>query len=110
MNDMISKLSAVLDNPEQAERIKKIASSIIENQNSAKNETRSEPENTETEKTELPQLPQSKSYEKLFQTMNCSRNVTLLNAIKPYMRNSRAEKINSAIKAMEMIELLSKLK
>lgn len=110
MDDMISRISSILDDPEQAAKIKQIAASMM-----GDSSEKSEPIEVKTETEKLPttkevQAPVSRSYEKLFTSMNCSKNVTLLNAIRPYMRSSRAEKIGSAIKAMEMIELLSKLK
>lgn len=103
MDDMISRLSEILDNPEQAEKIKQIAASMMNGSSESINI--SEP--NEPEKSTV---PVSRSYEKLFTTVNYSRNANLLNAIKPYMRSSRADKIGSALKALEMIDLLSKLK
>ena len=38
-----------------------------------------------------------------------NKNIALLNAITPYMRESRATKINSAIKAIQVINILSSL-
>lgn len=111
MDDMISRISSILDDPEQAAKIKQIAASMM-----GESSEKSEPIEVKTESEDIPTVaeatsaPVSRSYEKLFSSMNCSKNVTLLNAIRPYMRSSRAEKIGSAIKAMEMIELLSKLK
>ena len=112
MDDMISRLSSILDDPEQAEKIKKIAASMM----GGASEEKTEPQATEEPNEPLPVMaetltpPKSNSYGKIFSSMGCSKNVSLLNAIRPYMRSSRAEKIGSAIKAMEMIELLSKLK
>ncbi len=111
MDDMISRISSILDDPEQAAKIKQIAASMLGDSSDASDAIEVKSEEADPEAVqEAPQNQVSKSYEKLFSTMNCSKNVTLLNAIRPYMRSSRAEKIGSAIKAMEMIELLSKLK
>ena len=109
MDDMISRISSILDDPEQAAKIKQIAASMMGGE-SNENISPEIHEVTEHEAAEAVQIQPTKSYDKLFSSMNCSKNVTLLNAIRPYMRSSRAEKISSAIKAMEMIELLSKLK
>lgn len=111
MDDMISRISSILDDPEQAAKIKQIAASMLGDTAAPTEpiEINSE-DNSSVPTDEATQSQVSRSYEKLFSTMNCSKNVTLLNAIRPYMRSSRAEKIGSAIKAMEMIELLSKLK
>ncbi len=112
MDDMISRLSSILDDPEQAEKIKKIAASMMGGETTESPEMQVAEENSEA----LPVMaenisqPRSNSYSRIFSAMGCSKNVSLLNAIRPYMRSSRAEKIGSAIKAMEMIELLSKLK
>lgn len=100
---MISRLSEILDNPEQAEKIKQIAASMM-------NGSSESIESSEPKEPEKSAAPVSRSYDKLFTTVNYSRNANLLNAIKPYMRSSRAEKIGSALKALEMIDLLSKLK
>jgi len=112
LDDMISRLSSILDDPEQAEKIKQIASSMMNSDSGEKEEIKTPEENNEalpvTAENFTPQ--HSNSYSKIFSSMGCSRGVSLLNAIRPYMRSSRAEKIGSAIKAMEMIELLSKLK
>ena len=112
MDDMISRLSSILDDPEQAEKIKKIAASMMGDDSEEKQTAQIEKENNAAlpAMTENIAQPQSNSYSKIFSAMSCSKNVSLLNAIRPYMRSSRAEKIGSAIKAMEMIELLSKLK
>ena len=107
MDDMISRISSILDDPEQAAKIKQIAASMMGNSPS---ETEHTEDTVPISVSETPQSSVMSSYGKLLSSMNCSKNVTLLNAIRPYMRSSRAEKIGSAIKAMEMIELLSKLK
>ena len=112
MEDMISRLSSILDDPEQAEKIKRIATSIMSD-NSAEKQDSNISENSGENLPVMAQTitpTQSNSYNKLLSSMNSSKNVSLLNALRPYMRSSRAEKIGSAIKAMEMIELLSKLK
>ena len=103
MDNMISRLSEILDDPEQAEKIKQIAASMM----SHSSDDAIKPEITVPSESSA---PISRSYEKLFATVNYSKNANLLNAIKPYMRSSRAEKISSALKALEMIDLLSKLK
>ena len=110
MDDMISKISSILDDPEQAAKIKQIASSMMGGDSQENIQTERERVEEQTAGTPPAQIKSTAPYDKLFSTMNCSKNVTLLNAIRPYMRSSRAEKIGSAIKAMEMMELLSKLK
>lgn len=108
---MISRLSSILDDPEQAEKIRKIAASMMKNDSEEKTVS-----STEETREDLPVMAENftstrtDSFNKLLSPTGCSRNVSLLNAIRPYMRSSRAEKIGSAIKAMEMIELFSKLK
>ncbi len=111
MDDMISRLSSILDDPEQAEKIKKIAASMMSNNSEEKTvPAAEEPSDALPVMAESFTQPKTDSFSKILSPAGCSRNVSLLNAIRPYMRSSRAEKIGSAIKAMEMIELLSKLK
>lgn len=116
MDNMISRISEILDDPVQAEKIKQIAASMMSGGSAA-----GEPAENSEDQTEAPgetaiTVPREEGrvsvggFEKYFSPSKSSRSITLLNAIKPYMRTSRAEKIVSAVKAMEMIELISKLK
>lgn len=115
MDDMISRISSILDDSEQVEKIKQIAASMM---GGSENKTSEQAEAQAVNTSSVDSIPaisgetisRSQSYSKLFSSINCTKNISLLNAIRPYMRSSRAEKIGSAIKAMEMIELLSKIK
>lgn len=115
MDDMISRISSILDDSEQVEKIKQIAASMMGN-NDDKNTEQGEVSTENIPKVETTPaisgdtVSRSQSYARIFSSINCTKNISLLNAIRPYMRSSRAEKIGSAIKAMEMIELLSKIK
>lgn len=118
MDNMISRISEILDDPVQAEKIKQIAGSMMAGTDSSKSNSKevseSDMEKTPTESSLSVPSDVGKvsggGFEKYFSPAKSSRSITLLNAIKPYMRSSRAEKIVSAVKAMEMIELISKLK
>jgi len=90
MDDMMSKISELLDDPSSAEKIKQIAQSFS-------GETDTSPNNKQS-----PLAAISPSSDKM------KRNIALLNAITPYMRPSRSEKIASAIKAIQIIDILSK--
>jgi hypothetical protein len=111
MDDMLSKISELLSDPAQAEKIKQIADSLsgINNEN---DETAQESHSTFSE----PVSSQNSDNDLMFSLFGnggfskdrMSRNIALLHAITPYLRPSRASKISSAIKAIQVIDILSK--
>ena len=99
---MMSKLSDILSDPDSAEKIKQVASSLF-------------PDQSGTSSSELPAEGVGFDMAKISQAISGvsvqnSREVNLLRAIMPYMRQSRADKISSAIKAIQVINILSALK
>ena len=122
MDDMISKISELLSDPAQAEKIKQIAGSLAGM--GSGNGTVETPSFSETasEENDPPSVPVSSfssgnsdnMLSSLFGSGNdlssdrMSRNIALLHAITPYLRPSRASKISSAIKAIQIIDILSK--
>ena len=101
-NDMFSKLTQMLDNPQAADIIKQIASSFASS-------------NTEEKEESVPVSATAGKrpdfdLDKIKNVMNKSdKNVTLLRAITPYMSKTRAGKIESAVKALQIINMLSYL-
>ena len=87
MNDLISGISEILDDPTAAAKIGEIAKSLAGS---------SETPTAETSAGENFSVP--------------DRHINLLKAIKPYMRDERSEKIGVAIKAMAMLKAITKLK
>lgn len=91
MDDMMSRISSLLENPESADKIKQIASSLG---GDGGNDTA---------------LASDGDMSAMFSGSEV-REVALLNAMKPYMRASRAEKIDAAIRALRMIRMLRNMK
>lgn len=110
MDDMFSRISALLDNPEQAEKIKQLAASFVKDESNKTTAPAAETAPGETLATAMTSTAMPQQLGNLLSGASHSRDVSLLNAIRPYMRKSRADKLSSAIKAMEMIEIFSKLK
>ncbi len=102
MSDLFSKISEILSNPEASQKIREIASSMSEGQ-------------TGTQTSDLPSVTNEPSdpmalLSGLSGGGAHSRDLNLLNAMRPYLRSSRAAKIDSAVKAIRMIEMLSALR
>ncbi len=115
MDDMISKISELLSDPSQAEKIKQIAASLAGNgESTALSDLSSEISLPDTGKTTSDQSNALGSVLNSSDTRptneNMSRNIALLKAITPYLRSSRASKISSAIKAIQIIDILSKVR
>ncbi|MDF2685258.1 MAG: hypothetical protein K0S55_439 [Clostridia bacterium] len=115
VDDMLSRISEILNNPEAANKLKQIASSLNEPGNKEAEKPLSSdlalPEKAGNENTSGFNLDNLASAFSGFNGGNSSdKNVLLLNAIRPYMRESRASKINTAIKAIQVINLLQNFK
>ena len=115
MPDLFSKISEILSNPEAAQKIREIASTLSSDAPSGGGETGGESVPASLG-TELPSLPASGGMDSLNFLSGLSsggahsRDLTLLNAVRPYLRSSRAGKIDNAIKAIRIIDLLSALR
>lgn len=112
MSDLFSKISEILSNPEAAQKIREIASGLSSDA-SVTGEAESVPV---SEEGDLPSLPASGGTHSLDLLSNFSsggvhgRDLALLHAVRPYLRSSRASKIDNAIKAIRIIDLLSALR
>jgi hypothetical protein len=99
VSDLFSKVSELLSDPKAAGAIRQIAASV------------SSPEGGEADaEPVLPELPSegAPSVGDLpFSLSSHRREVDLLNAMRPYLRASRADKVDRALKAIRMIDLLS---
>ena len=103
MPDLFSKISEIMSNPEAAQKIKEIASSLASESSSAPLPPPAE------ESVAASSEPVSAL--NLFSGISAhSREVALLNAVRPYLRSSRAERLNGAIKAIRVIAMLSGLR
>ncbi len=109
MPDLFSKVSELLSNPESAQKIRQIASSL------ASSEDSSEPSDAVPAEG-LPAVSSDNAdLTGLFSGLSSSvgghsREMALLNAVRPYLRSSRAGKIDRAIKAIRVIDMLSNLR
>ena len=113
MTDLFSKISEILSNPESAQKIREIAQSLSEG-GSAPVSSSDALNVSEPPMEESPSFPAaSMDPMRLFSGFSGgahNRELTLLNAVRPYLRSSRAGKIDNAIKAIRIIDLLSILR
>lgn len=104
MADLFSKVSEILADPEASRRIREIASSL----------SSSDPPPSEgvSDPVSSPDPPSdSASLQSLLLGAGShGREVALLRAVRPYLRASRAGKIDGAIRAIRMIDMLSSLR
>lgn len=111
MPDLFSKISEILSNPEAAQKIREIASTLSSSESAPPVE-----DFPESASDDLPALPTSGSLDSLnllsgFSGSGAhSRDLALLHAVRPYLRASRAGKIDNAIKAIRVIDLLAALR
>lgn len=114
MADLFSKISEILSNPESAQKIRELASGLSDSGSFSA----SAPEPTEPSDASLqdvPALPTGGSVDPVslfsgFSGGAHGRDLALLNAVRPYLRSSRAGKIDNAIKAIRIIDLLTALR
>lgn len=114
MDDMLSKITELLSDPSQAEKIRQIADSLAGNDVVTSDGGSSPLPDTPAEESR--EVSTSVGTDGLMSSFlgggsssnGMSRNIALLQAITPYLRPSRAAKISSAIKAIQVIDLLSK--
>jgi len=102
-DDMMSRLSDILDDPKAMEKIKSIAESLGGGGTSS----------SDTD-VSLPSSASEGISENVFSgfdlNIDSGRAVALLEALRPFMRQSRIPKVNTAIKAVQMMSVLSKIK
>lgn len=114
MADLFSKISEILSNPESAQKIREIADGLSGGGSFPASGPAS-PEPSEPSSEEVPSLPTMGSVDPIRLLSGFSggvhgRDLALLNAVRPYLRSSRAGKIDNAIKAIRIIDLLSALR
>ena len=107
MSDLFSKVSELLSDPEASRKIKSIADSLSGERG----------ENPSAESSEDLPLPLSEGtplggdlLSALGPSPSHSREINLLNALRPYLRASRADKVDRALKAIRVIDLLSRIR
>ncbi len=111
MPDLFSKVAEILSNPESAQKIKEIAAGLSDSSVSDPS-SESVDDSFSVESSSIPNqgldslnLPSGG-----FSSGGHFRELALLNAMRPYLRSSRAGKIDNAIKAIRVIDFLSALR
>ncbi len=113
MPDLLSKISEILSNPESAQKIREIAATLsTESPSSPPSQEEDFPVSSVPDAPALPTVSpvDAVSLFSGFSGGAHSRDLALLNAVRPYLRSSRAGKIDNAIKAIRVIDLLSALR
>ena len=104
MEELSQKLSALLNDPEGLERVKKMAENIL-GQEVKSNQS---PLNQELFGAE--DLQSIMSVISKLKTGSTDPRAQLLTALKPHLSNKRQDKVDTAIKILRFIELLPLLK
>lgn len=107
MSDIIKKMSDMINNNEIPDNIKDILGNISSSQISGvssinKNEEDSKEKNASTSNIDISTMLKIKS---IIDSMNNSQNdprANLLNSLKPYLKNSRKERVDQYIKLFNM--------
>ena len=99
MSDLFSKVSELLSDPKAAGAIRQIAASVSSSEQGDAESEPVLPQPAPEDTSPLGELP--------FSLPSHRREVDLLNAMRPYLRASRADKVDRALKAIRMIDLLS---
>ncbi len=114
MDEMFSKISKLLENPETAGKLKDIAASVMADGSSETDGADAANLETLAPFSDAPAVAGEKTGiepSSVFPGFSADdRSVNLLRAIKPYMRESRAGKIDSAIRIMQMLKVIGQLK
>ena len=103
MSDLFSKVSEILSDPESAQKIREIASSLSRPSESAEGDLPPLPTENEGEDDRVGQILSGLSSSGTAH----SRELALLSAVRPYMRTSRIETIDRAMRAIRVIDMLS---
>ena len=99
-DELFARISSLLEDPETADKVKQMAASL-----GAAPPSSEAPLPASAGEIDLSRLGS------LIGNLNVKNNreVALLHAIQPYMRPARAAKIGSAVKAIQVLSILSSL-
>ncbi len=100
-DDISNKLKDILDNPDMLNLIGNLANSMASNNQSLNSES-----------TEISNEDTANTIKTALKGINTSgdNRITLLNALKPYMRESRSKQIDTAIKVLKISKISSVFK
>ncbi len=101
-DDISNKLKSLLENPEMMSLIGNLASEMNLGDNPA----------SSADSAELPVEDTANTIKTALQSISTSgdNRITLLSALKPYMRESRSKHIDTAIKVLKMSKISSVFK
>ncbi len=105
MDDLSEKLAGILNDPESMDRVRKMAESILGEEEKASSPLENFAENIGPDEL--------KTVMSLIGKFNSSGNdprSNLLSALKPHLSEPRREKVDTAIKLLKIIELFPLLK
>ena len=108
MDDLQNKLAGILNDPESMERVRQMAENIFSNGQTT--------ENSPAENETLGNVPSGEDLQKIISVVSMlnsqkdSKRTHLLNALKPYLSDTRKEKADNAIKILKLLDILPHLK
>lgn len=108
MDDLSSKLSALLNDPESMERVRKMAENLLGEQ--------PKPEESSNSGVDFSDAFGGLDITALISVINKLKNsgqnprTNLLSALKPHLSEPRQEKVDTAIKILKVIEILPLIK
>ncbi len=108
MDDLSQKLAGILNDPESMERVRKMAESILSDDNGQPQSASNTPD-----LGNLPSGDELNAIMSIVTRLNSSKDderTHLLNALKPYLSKKRQAKTENAIKLLKLLELLPLLK
>ena len=101
MDDIKSKLSEILDNPESLEQLSQMAEALFSGDNSSNSDSSPPPQG-------FPDMEQLGNIMAIMSKLNGSQDnnrTRLINALKPYLSEKRQAKADNAIKLLKIMEL-----
>ncbi len=106
MDELNQKLAQILNDPESMNRVREMAESIL-SQNDKKEEPKDDSVMGIPDSAELMNIM---SIVSKLNTKNDDSRTALLTALKPHLSEPKREKVDTAIKILQLLELLPVLK
>ncbi len=105
MDDLSSKLSEILSDPESMNRVKEMAESILN-----KSPDPTPPKNDLSQLADIGDITQIMGLVSRLQSQNDDPRAALLSALKPHLSEAKQEKVDTAIKILRLLDLLPLIK
>lgn len=114
MDDMSRKLSELLNDPETLDRIKSLTGLISREQEHGRSEEDKTPPESSSDGGVVPDAAMLGTFMRLapmLQSVNRENDSTrLLRALKPFLHQDRAKRVDSAIRLLSIMQMLPLLK